>query len=315
MSRLIFIPQFPGRMRYTEWWLDRFKNEFEKQFDGVVVLGEKYAKENSARADLKWFSPIDEAIKLEMIQIQEYLNLKLQDNDILFLADLSFPGLFTSVLFHKRCPKMFVYCHATAKNAYDYWWLVRKMKWKVEVGHSELFDCVFVSTEYHKNLLKLPNIKVVGLPHPPDWIINRVYYSEREFNIVSVCRPSIQKVNKKLEKFVEQYFGKIHRYTFDRWIDYCSFLSKSKILLITTKAETFNYTILDAIKCGCIPIAPNKLCFPEILPREYLYNDAPELIRRIYHILNNDEEVPVPDILCEDNVNNFYNRICEIMKG
>ena len=68
---------------------------------------------------------------------------------------------------------------------------------------------------------------------------------------------------------------------------------------------------MDAIKCGCIPIAPNKLCFPEILHPAYLYNDGEDAFHIIKECLTGF--IPVPHMLCQYAVIDFYNKICEFM--
>ena len=119
MSRIIFISQFPAEMRYQNWFITEFEKEFKNHFDDVIVLGEMINKSYDIKYS-KEFSPVNLSIEYELNQIKEYMNLELVDDDILFLADLSFPGLFTNVLHHKKPKKCFVYCHASSKNNYDY---------------------------------------------------------------------------------------------------------------------------------------------------------------------------------------------------
>jgi hypothetical protein len=251
------------------------------------------------------------------------MRMKSHPNDILFLADISFAGVFSQVLYHKPCPKMYALCHASALNAYDYWAPVRKYKWKIECEHSKLFNQIFVATNYHSNKLTYKaswfqkqwrNMKVVALPDPPFSLSH--YPKEKHFNLVSVARPSIQKINKKVEKKIEKEFGKIHR-TVDRdmkrWDDYYMFLSLCKVMLITSKEECYGYQVVDAIKNGVIPIAPNKFSYPELLPLSHLYNNVGELIILIQMALNG--ELHVPTNLCQGLVDNFYDNICKTMKG
>jgi len=312
MQRLIFVPQYPAKMRYSEWWFSELPKHFSEYFDEVIVLGKDYFETEKARRGLaENFSPIHANIKFECAQISEYLDLELLDNDILFLADISFPGVFSSVLYHRSCSKMFVFCHATSANSFDYYEKVRRSKFPVESSHAMLFNKVFIGSEYSAKKVGWKNVKVVTLPPPPISIIHHTELLERRFNIVSVARPSVQKVTMKIEREVIKAYGHIERQMFDSWFYYARFLSRSNILLITTKEDTFNYTIMDAIRCGCIPLAPNKLCFPEILPQDYLYNDTQDLIIKIGCILNGTR--PVPKMLCEDKVNNFYKNVCESM--
>ena len=63
-----------------------------------------------------------------------------------------------------------------------------------------------------------------------------------------------------------------------------------------------------------IPIAPNRLAFPELLTDDYLYNDHLELIIEINEALHNQLEVPTK-LLCHDKCENFYENIAKEMKN
>jgi hypothetical protein len=80
--------------------------------------------------------------------------------------------------------------------------------------------------------------------------------------------------------------------------------------LITANEETFGYQIVDAVMHGCIPIAKNSLSYPELLPEEYLYNSADEMVEKIGKALNGN--LPVPELKCHEDMDNFYENL---MKG
>jgi len=313
MSRIIFVPQLPVQMRYSEWWISEFEEHLRGHFDSVIVLGKYILGASSVLAfkdSLGTFSNTQLAIRFEMEQIQEFMELELQDDDTLFLADLSFPGFFANVLYHKRPKKCFAFCHATSKNRYDYFQPVRKSKWKVEYAHSKMFNRVFVASYYHKFKLgsRWRNIVVTAIPNPPF----KTYNLEKTRNIISVSRPSIQKVNKRLERKVERKFGKIWRTTFDNWDDYYKYISESRVMLITAKEETYGYQVIDAVLNNCVPIAPNKFSYRDILPREYLYNSEEELYALVSKVL--EGKLVVPQLLNQHFVSNFWDRIVNYMK-
>jgi len=289
--RLIFIPQLPTALRYTEWWIDDFKKNLKNYFSEFITIGEKYleSSKNIKVDNNESFNNLTKSIEFELYQIQEYLNFDLKDSDILLLADISFPGLFSSVLYHKKPEFCFAICHGTSKNKFDIFAHERFSKWKVESGHAELFNKIFVGSLYHKLKLKWHDIKVIGMPDPP--MPYKSSTKEKSIDIISVSRKTPQKVDEKIEQQVEDKYGKIYRKKYNSWDEYFEALSKSKILLITAQEETYGYQIIDCLKYGngCVPLAPHQFSYPELLSEDYLYRrfDIKELFRKIDLILNN----------------------------
>ena len=310
MTQLILVPQAPVPMRYQWWFATAFPKQLRRRFNMVVVLGEKQLQTNKYKyLDNALFSPIRPSITFELRQIQEYMDLPIEDDDILLLMDISFPGLFPNVLYHNRPKNCFAYCHATACNNLDYFEKDRDSKFSTETAHSQLFTKIFVATRYHKDKLGWDNVEVIGLPKP----LFRTYENEeKKYDVISVARPCEQKVTLSLEKLVEETFGKIERRQCNTWDEYYRFLSSGKVLLSTAREETFGYSVLEATLNNCIPICPSKLSFPELLPREYLYDDAAELIDRIQCCL--DGKYEVPKLLNTDLIENFYDNLSGKMK-
>ena len=307
MGRIIFVKQYPSKLRYQEFFSYLFPREFKKHFSEVIEIGipDKLIASDMAR---ELFSPVKESILFEQQQVREFLNLQLREDDILFLTDLSFPGFFSNVLYHKGIDNAFAFCHGTSRNSFDYFCRSRFSKWNIETGHSKLFKKIFVATEYHKKKLGWNNIEVVGLPDTPF----DGYKFEKKFDIISVARPSIQKVNKEVEDEIEKEFGKIERADCKIWGQYYKFLSQGKVLLSTAKEETFGYQILEAIKNNTIPIAPDRFSYPELLPKKYLYKNIEQLKEIISLALNGGLSVPV--LLNQNLVSSFFENICSIMK-
>jgi hypothetical protein len=279
-TRLIIIPQYPAPLRYQEWWPQYLQAGYEKYFDEVVLLLPSFDAANSVpfRSELGSFSPAQQSVDWEVKQIEMYNNLSLRSNDVLLLCDLSFPGLFASVLYHKRPKKCFATCHATSKNRFDYFAKVRKKgKWRTETGHSQIFDRVFVASNYHREKLGWSNIDVIKFPLPPVSELVGLDFPEMTANrprqFVSVARKGVQKVNVKFQKQISREFGlPIYQTTPRSWDQYYRFLRSGKFLVITSREETYGYQAIDALSVGTCPIAPRSLCYPEILPEDNLYD-------------------------------------------
>ena len=307
MSRLIFVPQYPSKLRYQEFFYSEFPKEFSKYYDEVITIGESYIK-SKANNEEGLFAPRKESINFEFFQVNEYLNLKLEEDDTLLFMDISYPGFFANVLYHKPIKNCFSYCHATSKNNLD---IFDSIKFSCETAHSKLFKKVFIGSKYHQDKLgtKWDNTVVVGLPFPPF----ETFREKKEFEIISVARPNPQKVTQVIEDWVERDFSNIVRKECSNWEQYYKFLSSGKILLITTKEETFGYSTMEAIMNGTVVLAPNKFSYPELLPKEYLYDNYDDLSMKIWSVLH-DDLLPPKELLCNELCENFYENVVKEME-
>ena len=316
MARLIFVPQFPQAMRYQEFWYTEFEKEFKKYFDEVIVLGKNYIdrliQEPYHSIELGMFSSIQASIFFEQHQIGEYNSMKIYDDDFLFLADLSFPGFFSNCLYHKRPKNCFAYCHATSLNRYDYFTPVRKSKFLCEISHSKLFKQIFLGSYYHQNKLykKINNTKVIGVPVPPF----KTFKSRKKYEIISVCRPSIQKITKSIEKKIERDFSNIIRKECTTWEQYYKFLSEGKVLISTTKEETFGYSTMEALMNNTMVMAPNNFSYPELLSKDFLYKNYEDLRVKIWDCLYNNMPKLPEKLLNQSMCDNFYENLISEMK-
>jgi len=316
MSRLIFVPQYPAWLRYQQWWIHEIPDRLMSSFGNVITLGETLVKsKRTEQSRVSMFSPVEVATWFEQQQIMEFITMEIREDDVLFLADISFPGFFSNVLYHKSVNNAFAFCHATSKNRYDYFQPVRESKWLVETAHSKLFKKVFVASEYHKKKLGWKNTEVVGLPVPP-YRNAQLFFESKCFDIISVARPSVQKINRKVEKKVEEHFGKVVRLpemNLVRFEDYYKLIAQSKVMLITSKEEAFGYQVVDATIGNCVPIAPNAFSYPELLSRDYLYNNYCELKEKLALAL--DGKLKVPKLLNGSLMRDFYESIAKTMGG
>ena len=239
------------------------------------------------------------------------MNMKLYHDDIMFIADLSFPGLFPNILHHKRPSKVFMFCHGTSLNRFDYFKKTESTKMMIEKSHANLSDSVFVGSQYHVDKLNWKNTIVTRLPYPP---FER-YTLSKDKKIISVSRPTRQKVSLYAEKKVMEYFDlDIHRpQNLQTWKEYYKFVASSEVMLITSSEETFGYQVVDAVLNGCIPVAPNCFSYRELLSHKYLYDDETDMMCLIEQALNGI--LDVPELKCDREMKNFYENLAYYMRG
>ena len=67
--------------------------------------------------------------------------------------------------------------------------------------------------------------------------------------------------------------------------DYARLLRRSDIAVSTARHEFFGVAAVEAVYCGCFPLFPNRLTYPEVIPPEaharHLYADADDLAVRL----------------------------------
>lgn len=326
--RLILIPQLQVHMRYQHWWPAEIERHMAPYFPGGIIRLEmlspgKIPEDGS-------FSHPYYAVGEETQQIKDYMNLQGQDNDVLFHCDLSYPGIFHSVLAHKRPKRAVVFCHATALNSQDVFAPIRRAKWPIECGHARLYDKVLVATQYHAQKLTRGdcnenilwnNVHVMGaLPYPPAnlWKQWRIPQDNRDM-FCSVARNHPQKVDVEVESEIHKQSGYLviqPRGRLATWYDYYDFLSHRRYMIITAKEETFGYQVMDAILAGCVPIAPNAYSYPELIEPHLLYDaqGTPEQVaRRILDIV--DSKPVCPALKCAKEADGFWTKLAEELLG
>ncbi len=62
--------------------------------------------------------------------------------------------------------------------------------------------------------------------------------------------------------------------------DYSYWIRKSDFVISTASHEFFGIAVAEAVYGGCRPLLPNRLSYPELFPKEYLYSDE-ELVGRL----------------------------------
>ena len=66
---------------------------------------------------------------------------------------------------------------------------------------------------------------------------------------------------------------------------YRNLLNQADIVVSTAIQEFFGISVIEAMYCGCVPILPNRLSYPEILPPEHhdacLYDDQDDLVAKL----------------------------------
>lgn len=88
----------------------------------------------------------------------------------------------------------------------------------------------------------------------------------------------------------ERLGERILRYGFVESVeDYIHFLSRSDIVVSTAIQENFGFSVTEAMYCHVLPLLPDRLSYPEILPSkfhaQFLYESPAEMDHKLRHLL------------------------------
>jgi glycosyltransferase involved in cell wall biosynthesis len=72
---------------------------------------------------------------------------------------------------------------------------------------------------------------------------------------------------------------------------YRQWLMQGTIVISTANQENFGISVIEAIHYGCIPLLPDRLSYPEIVPKvfhgDFLYKNQTELVEKLCFLIQN----------------------------
>jgi glycosyltransferase involved in cell wall biosynthesis len=107
----------------------------------------------------------------------------------------------------------------------------------------------------------------------------------------------------EFDRAFERYAERIIHYGYaEDFAEYSRLLHRADIVVSTAIHEFFGVAMLEAIYCGCHPVLPARLSYPEIIPRSLhqpllhapvLYDDPDGAFRLMMRLLNGEDK-PLP---------------------
>ncbi len=77
--------------------------------------------------------------------------------------------------------------------------------------------------------------------------------------------------------------------------EYTSWLWQADILPVTSNQDFFGASVMEALYCGCFPLLPNRLAYPEIIPKNFhskcFYDDFDDLLIKLAEAIQKIENV------------------------
>lgn len=302
MSRIIYIPLEHLEERYTPMFNSEIKKYsdfyiYPKDFDNYPQSIEKGQ-----------FLDINKTMIFKTSQLniisKMFYEGDIMDGDIFLFADIFFPGIegikYMAEL-QGLSVKICAFNHAGRADEDDF---VQKLgSWSdhSEKGYHEACDLIFFGSNYHRkrvtHYFDIPVEKTLvtgmiwssqfvdSIYTPPTIIekINRVIWPHRfssekgylDLLNFATLNPSLDiivtscgKINIDKSVNLPENIQLIPHLT---KAEYYEALAFSKYYLSTAYQETFGYTLQEAIYFNCEVAVPNRACYPEMVPKECLY--------------------------------------------
>lgn len=107
----------------------------------------------------------------------------------------------------------------------------------------------------------------------------------------------------EFERAFRRYAARILHYGYaEDTAEYARLLHRADLVVSTARHEFFGISILEAVHCGCHPLLPNRLTYPELIPERLhrpllhapvLYESEDELFEILRRVLTGQEK-PLP---------------------
>ncbi|XP_050072418.1 glycosyltransferase-like domain-containing protein 1-like [Anopheles maculipalpis] len=104
---------------------------------------------------------------------------------------------------------------------------------------------------------------------------------------ISILGERFETIPKCFEKLEEQLPGKVVQFGPLSRDDYRRRLTEGDVVLSTALHEFYGVAMLEAVHSGCVPLAPNRLVYPELYAKDKLFNTTAQLVKQLYNWCRN----------------------------
>ncbi|OZC02818.1 tRNA-queuosine alpha-mannosyltransferase domain-containing protein [Rubricoccus marinus] len=139
-------------------------------------------------------------------------------------------------------------------------------------------------------------------------VVNRLDDSGHRFRLI-LAGQSFEETPPAFEKGFRRYAERVMHYGYAESFEaYASLLHRADIVVSTSKHEFFGIAMMEAIHCGCHPLLPNRLTYPELIPAQLhspllhapvLYEDENDLFETLKRLLSGSDRRLPAEVLRE----------------
>lgn len=173
-------------------------------------------------------------------------------------------------------------------------WVIRAIRDKADVLHPGCRFSAAVDTNFQK-------------PSPPLIVWNHRWEFDKNpgefFSVLdatvdrgidfrlALLGENFQVVPKDFIAARERLGERIIRYGYvESKAEYREYLARGSVVISTANQENFGISIVEAVRHGCLPLLPNRLAYPEILPvpfhNDFLYSNTAEMAEKLACMLS-----------------------------
>ena len=291
------LPIEPFEERYSiQWyeWFHRYLSTENVEF--LFIDGELLTKEITTGSFLD-VCGTNYYKSSQLMQISELIHRgKIKDGDAFLFHDGWFPGIESLAYMRDGLGinfKIYGIFHAGSYDSQDFLSHKGMGHWAEDLENSwfKIFDGVFVATEFHKKLIlrkrKIASkkIHVTFFPIYDDFVVPL----QKENLIVFPHRIDTEKQPELFDTItLPDSWNKFR--TKDTYVDkktYYRDLCKARIAVSFALQETWGICMQEAVFCGCIPLVPNRLSYPEQYPQIFIYNSLEEFHSKLAYLIEN----------------------------
>lgn len=122
--------------------------------------------------------------------------------------------------------------------------------------------------------------------------------------------PIFAEAKRKLKKRI------VHWGYAQNFAEYASWLWRADILPVTSIHDFFGISVVEAIYCGCQPLLPRRLAYPEHLPgADCFYADFDELVVRLARLLELPASPRLPSVVARYDWNRMVEEYDDLFAG
>jgi len=157
-----------------------------------------------------------------------------------------------------------------------------------------------ISRKKNKKPLMLWNHRWEHDKNPEDFINALISLKKRKIDFevafLGECFNKVPEIFLKAKKHLKEkivHFGYVENLT-----EYFGWLRRADIVPVTSHHDFFGVSIVQAIYCGCIPLLPKRLSYPELVPfNKYpanYYSGQKKFVAKLEDMLLNPQNYSIP---------------------